>query len=241
MFPLRDDNPTSSRPIMVYAIIAVNVLVWSFVQGFGTSPQLAISICRFGLVPGELLGSVPAGTQFRVSRTIMCSIDENANWMSVIMSMFMHGGWLHILGNMWFLFVFGDNVEDRFGKAQFVIFYLVCGLAAAGAQIAAAPASTSPMVGASGAIGGVMGAYALMFPGVRIEMLVFLGFFITRIGVPAAFMLGYWFVLQLLSASTSSGGMGGVAFWAHIGGFLAGMGMALLFTAKYRLAGPGHG
>lgn len=136
---------------------------------------------------------------------------------------------------MWFLIIFGDNVEDRLGRIQFVGFYLICGLAAAAAQIALNPSSTIPMVGASGAIGGVMGAYAILYPYAKVEMLVILGFFITRISVPAALMLGYWFLLQLLSASATFGSkVGGVAFGAHIGGFLIGIALAYLFSFKQR-------
>ena len=143
--------------------------------------------------------------------------------------MFMHGGWLHLLGNMWFLFIFGDNVEDRLGPFRYGVFYLLSGVAAATAQILSAPDSVVPMVGASGAIGGVMGAYAVFYPKARVDLLVFLGFFATRVAVPAALMLLYWFAIQVLAGLPSlGGGGGGVAFWAHIGGFLAGAAWAVL-------------
>ncbi|MDZ7735105.1 MAG: rhomboid family intramembrane serine protease [Gammaproteobacteria bacterium] len=136
----------------------------------------------------------------------------------------MHGGWFHIIANMWFLWVFGDNVEDAMGPFRFMVFYLLCGLAAATAQIAANPASEIPMVGASGAIGGVMGAYARLYPMVHVHTLIFLGFYITTIAIPAWVMLGYWFLLQLLGGLPALGATGGgVAFWAHIGGFVAGL------------------
>jgi membrane associated rhomboid family serine protease len=144
--------------------------------------------------------------------------------LTPLTSMFMHGGWFHILGNMWFLWVFGDNVEDAMGPVRYVIFYLLCGLAAAAAQVATDPASAVPMVGASGAIGGVMGGYARLYPRARIQTLLPLGFYFTTIAVPAYFMLGYWFLLQILGGVPAlAGAGGGVAFWAHVGGFLAGV------------------
>jgi membrane associated rhomboid family serine protease len=148
--------------------------------------------------------------------------------------MFMHGGWFHIIGNMWFLWVFGDNVEDVMGPIRFAVFYLLCGLAAAFAQVFTDSDSIVPMVGASGAIGGVMGAYALLFPRAHVHTLIFLVFYITTVSVPALFMLGYWFVVQILSGLPGLGGGegGGVAFWAHVGGFLAGVVLARLFTRE---------
>ena len=138
--------------------------------------------------------------------------------------MFLHGGWFHLLGNLWFLWVFGDNIEDVMGPIRFAFFYLLCGLAAAFAQIITDPASDVPMVGASGAIGGVMGGYALLYPRAKVQTLIVLGFYITTVGVPAFLMLGYWFLLQVLGGLPALGAQGGgVAFWAHIGGFLAGL------------------
>ncbi len=145
--------------------------------------------------------------------------------------MFMHGSWMHLLGNMWFLWLFGNNIEDSMGRIRFLVFYLVCGLAAAFAQILTSPSSAIPMVGASGAISGVMGAYLLLYPKVRVYTLVPLGFFITSMALPAWVMLGYWFVIQFISGLVSFGGeMGGVAFWAHIGGFVAGIALIKLFA-----------
>ncbi|MCB1051842.1 MAG: rhomboid family intramembrane serine protease, partial [Acidobacteria bacterium] len=138
-------------------------------------------------------------------------------------SMFMHGGWFHLIGNMWFLWVFGDNVEDSMGRGRFVIFYLICGLAAAAAQVITGVHSLVPMVGASGAIGGVMGAYARLFPRAPVHTLVFFFFIFTTVSLPAIVMLGYWFLLQLLAGLPALGSANsGVAFWAHVGGFLAG-------------------
>ncbi len=231
MFPLSDDNPTSRTPFATIVLIGLNVLVWVFVQGLGAPGPLAESLCHYGLIPGDLLGTIAPGTRQPLSDTLVCVLDGNGSGTSVVTSMFLHGGWFHIIGNLWFLWVFGDNVEDVMGPVRFVIFYLLCGLCAAGAQVITDMNSTLPMVGASGAIGGVMGAYALLFPRARVNTLVFLGFYITTIGVPAVFMLGYWFLLQILGGLPALGsGKGGVAFWAHVGGFVAGLALIGAFT-----------
>lgn len=234
MFPLRDDNPTFHTSFVTYGIIILNILSWVLIQGWGFNPNLAKSICQFGLIPGELFGFVKAGTELPISRNLACVFDGNPNWTTVVTSMFMHGGWFHLIGNMWFLAVFGDNVEDVMGSFRFLIFYLLCGLSAAAIQMIINPASPVPMVGASGAIGGVMGAYAVLFPRAPVHLLIFLGFFITRIVVPAFFMLGYWFILQLIGGAFSSTA-GGVAFWAHIGGFLAGIFFLKVFCKRQRI------
>jgi membrane associated rhomboid family serine protease len=143
--------------------------------------------------------------------------------------MFLHGGWLHVLGNMWFLHIFGNNVEDSMGRARFVVFYLLSGLAAAAAQVFSSPDSPVPMVGASGAIGGVMGGYILLYPRARIDTFVFLGFYASMVALPAIAMLGYWLLLQLLGGAFGPAEGGGVAFWAHIGGFAAGFLLTPLF------------
>src|SRR4051794_230913 len=147
---------------------------------------------------------------------------------SILTSMFLHGGWLHLIGNMWFLWLFGNNVEDSMGHARYLAFYLLAGIAAAAVQTYMNPSSVIPMVGASGAISGIMGAYIVLYPRVRVHMLVVLVIFVTRIVVPAYVMLGYWFLLQLLGGSAATG-TGGVAFWAHVGGFLAGALLISLF------------
>ncbi|HDP25325.1 MAG TPA: rhomboid family intramembrane serine protease [Deltaproteobacteria bacterium] len=238
MFPLRDENPTLHTSFATFLIIALNAAAWIFLQGFGMNPELAISVCRFGLIPGELLGIVPPGTQVPMGREISCVIDGSASWLTVFSSMFMHGGWLHLIGNMWFLYLFGDNVEDAMGPVRFVVFYLICGVAAVAAQMISNPASPIPMVGASGAIGGVMGAYVLLYPRAPVHVLVFFGFFITRIVVPAYFMLGFWFLLQVIEGIFTLGAPGGgVAFWAHIGGFLAGVVLVREFCVAGRLKG----
>lgn len=236
MFPLRDDNPTLHLSFATYLILGINVAAWVFIQGMGMQPALIQSVWTWGLIPGELLGFVDDGQRVQLGPGVVAVLDGVPNPATLITSMFMHGGWMHLIGNMWFLYVFGDNVEDVMGSVRFVIFYLLCGLAAAIAQIVLGGAtSVIPMVGASGAIGGVMGAYMMFFPSARVHLLVFLGFFITRIAVPAVLMLGYWFFLQFLSGSTSGASGGGVAFWAHVGGFVAGFLMARPFSSRKRL------
>ena len=175
MFPIRDDNPTVLVPYATYGIILINAAAWILVQGMGSDPMLSRSVCQLGLIPGALLGTVPAGTELQISQTGFCAIGGASVWYTPLTSMFMHGGWLHVIGNMWFMWVFGDNVEDSMGHVRFVVFYLLCGLAAAAVQMAANPASAVPMVGASGAIGGVMGAYILLYPKVHVHMLIFFG------------------------------------------------------------------
>ena len=230
MFPLRDENPSHRTPLVTYALVALNVLAWVTLQGLGQERQLAASVCSLGLIPGELLGTAPAGTSVPIGEGIACQLGQ-PNWLTPLTSMFMHGGWMHIIGNMWFLIIFGDNVEDALGHPRFLLFYVACGLAAAAAQIFANPASSVPMVGASGAIGGVMGAYAVMYPYARIDVLLVLGVFVRVIPVSALMMLGYWFVIQLVSGAFSSL-EAGVAFWAHVGGFAAGALLALPFRNR---------
>ncbi|TDJ22691.1 MAG: rhomboid family intramembrane serine protease [Gammaproteobacteria bacterium] len=238
MFPLSDENQTLRLPLVTAAIIAINAAIWIFVQGLGADRALGTSVCQFGLIPADLLGIAEPGTHVQISRDLVCVIDGNSHPSAAITSMFMHGGWFHILGNMWFLWVFGDNVEDVMGRLRFAVFYLICGLAAAFAQIVTDPSSITPMVGASGAIGGVMGAYAFLFPRIRVNTFIFLGFYMTTVAIPAVFMLGYWFLLQLLGAlpALTQNSAGGVAFWAHIGGFLAGIVLVKLFVNDRYLA-----
>ncbi|CAL1241676.1 rhomboid family intramembrane serine protease [Candidatus Methylocalor cossyra] len=224
MFPLGDENPTIRTPLAVFFLIGLNVASWALLQGFGSTEPLARSLCELGLIPGDLLHRVPPGTLVPLGNELACRLEGDASPLTLITHMFLHGGWFHIIGNMWFLWVFGDNVEDAMGSARFLAFYLLCGLAAAGTQIITDPSAALPMVGASGAIGGVMGGYARLYPHARVRTLIFLGFYVTTVAVPAIAMLGYWFFLQLaggLPALQSAGG--GVAFWAHIGGFLAGL------------------
>jgi len=232
VIPYRDENPTDLTPAVTVGIIIVNAVVWLLVQGGGVSPeQLVRSVCELGLIPGEVLGSVPPGTAVPLGQGMRC-ITAQPHWWTVVTSMFLHSGWLHIIGNMWFLWVFGNNIEDSMGHGRFVVFYLLCGVAAAATQMVSDPASPVPMVGASGAISGVMGAYVLLYPRVRVHTIVWLGFFVTTVALPAYVMLGYWFVLQLVlgAAGTLSHAQGGVAVWAHVGGFVAGMALIKLFA-----------
>jgi membrane associated rhomboid family serine protease len=222
MFPYRDDNPTLATPIVTLLFIVANVVTWLLVQGMGAEPALSRSVCELGLIPGDFLRRLPEGYVVPMGEATMCEIGGQRTWFTPLTSMFLHGGWFHLIGNMWFLWVFGNNVEDSMGHFRFLAFYILCGLAAAATQAFMNPSSAIPMVGASGAISGVMGAYIVLYPRVRVHMLVFLGIFITRIVVPAYLMLGYWFLLQLIGGGLTSGEGGGVAFWAHAGGFVAG-------------------
>lgn len=240
MFPIRDENPQLQVPFVTFAIIALNAAAWIFFQGLGAEPSLTWSVCRLGLIPADLFGVVDA---LPASDRLPCPVDGQGTWLTVISSMFMHGSWMHIIGNMWFMWIFGGNVEDSMGHIRFAVFYVLCGIAAAAAQIVANAASPIPMVGASGAIGGVMGAYIMLYPRVHVHLLVILGFYITTFAVPAVFMLGYWIVVQLLGGMMSVGvSSGGVAFWAHIGGFVAGAVLILLFKNNRLLdRHPYHG
>jgi len=168
MFPYHDENETQRTPYVTYAIIALNVLVWLVVEGAGSPLALARAVCDLGLIPGELTGLVPPGTAFPLGEGLACLTDPGRQVSHIFTSMFLHGSWLHLLGNMWFLKIFGDNVEDSMGRVRFVIFYLACGVAAALLQVIANADSPIPMVGASGAISGVMGGYLVLYPRVRV-------------------------------------------------------------------------
>jgi membrane associated rhomboid family serine protease len=214
VIPIRDVIPSRTTPVVTVLIILINAAVFLYQQTLGEA-ELMEFVYRYALVPVTF--SIPA----------------------VVTSMFMHGDWMHFLGNMWFLWIFGDNVEDRVGHGRFVLFYLLCGVAAALAQVWISPASRVPMVGASGAIAGVMGAYFVMFPHSRVLTLVPIFFFIELIEVPAIFFLGIWFLLQFLSGVTSLGvaraqDVGGVAFWAHVAGFVAGVIWIFVFRRPER-------
>jgi len=225
-FPYKDENPTELAPTITIGLIVANLLVWVLVQGMGSAEPLARSTCELGLVPGEILRTLPPGVSFQMGNGLACVTTGVPHYWTVLTSMFLHGGWFHILGNMWFLWIFGNNIEDAMGHGRYLAFYLLSGLAAAAAQTFSAPHSAVPMIGASGAISGVMGAYLVLFPRVRVHTLVFLGIFITTIAVPAYLMLVYWFLLQLLGGLPALGGaadQGGVAFFAHVGGFVTGL------------------
>ena len=231
MFPYRDENETVRTPYATYALIALNVGAWLLAQGAGATLPLARSVCELGLIPGELTGSLRPGTAFPMGEGLVCLTDPGRQTAHVLTSMFLHGSWMHLLGNMWFLWLFGNNVEDAMGRLRFTAFYLLTGVAAAMTQVVLNPQSGVPMVGASGAISGVMGAYVVLYPHVRVFVMVPLGFILTSMAWPAWMMLGYWLLLQFVSGLTTLGNEGGgVAFWAHFGGFLAGVVLVKLFA-----------
>jgi membrane associated rhomboid family serine protease len=237
VFPYHDENETQRTPVVTFILIAASVLMWLAVQGAGTTLALARSVCELGLIPGELTASVAPGTPFPMGDGLVCLTDAGMQLPNVVSSMFLHGSWMHLLGNMWFLWLFGNNIEDSMTRPRFVAFYLLTGLAAALAQVAADPASAVPMVGASGAISGVMGAYLVLFPRVRVFTFVPLGFFLHSVALPAWVMLIYWAVLQIFGGVTSivDEQGGGVAFWAHVGGFVAGVVLVKLFERPNRV------
>jgi membrane associated rhomboid family serine protease len=232
LFPLRDDNPTLLTPVITIALILINIVVWMYFQGAGMAPdQLASSVCAFGMIPAELTGSV-SGYEVPIGPGLPPCELGGLRWETLITSMFMHGGWLHLIGNMWFLWLFGNNIEDSMGHLRFLIFYFLCGLAGGLTHVFTAADSTIPTVGASGAISGVMGAYLVLYPRIKIETLFILFIFIRIFRIPAWFVLGQWFALQLLSGSLTPSVGGGVAFWAHIGGFVAGVVLVKLFENR---------
>ncbi len=235
MIPISDDNPTLRFPVVTVLLLVALGFVWLFVQGAGLDPmRLSETVCNLGLVPGEITARARVGTAVPLGMGLYCVVDrEPINYLTPILSMFLHGGWMHLLGNALFLWVFGNNVEDSMGRVRFVAFYLVCGLTAAGAQIAIDPASPTPMVGASGAISGVLGGYLILYPRVRVN--VFVGFFL--LSLPAYFVLLIWIGTQLVAGlpqvtSLRSATSSGVAVWAHIGGFFAGVVLVKLFVNR---------
>lgn len=241
MIPISDDNPAHGPAYVTYAILASLLAVWLLVQGglnFGPEGvlQLAASVCDYGLVPGELTGVAPLGTSVPIAPGMACVVDaERINYVTPITSMFLHGSWGHLLSNSLFLWVFGNNVEDAMGRFRFLVFYIVCGLIASAAHVLVTPGSPVPTVGASGAISGVLGAYLVLFPRVRVNMLFWFFIIVRIIPVPAWLVLAYWFVLQVLTGlpelmRVSNEVSGGVATWAHVGGFVAGVVLVYLFA-----------
>jgi len=214
LIPLRDIIPSRTTPVVTISLIAVNVLVFLFELSLGRNVD-AFTL-YYGLVPAAF------------------------SWVAVFTSMFLHGGFLHVAGNMLYLWIFGDNVEDRMGHGRFLVFYLLCGVAAALAQTITVPDSVVPMVGASGAIAGVMGAYFVLYPRSRIVTLIPIFFFFQIVEVPAILFLGIWFVMQFLSGigsivnSIPGGAMGGIAVWAHVAGFVAGISGVIVFRRPER-------
>jgi membrane associated rhomboid family serine protease len=237
VFPYRDENKTQRTPFVTLALIAVTSYVWLAIQGGGAALALAESVCNLGLIPGELTGLLPSGSAFALGDGLACVTDPGRHTSSVVTSMFLHGSWMHLLGNMWFMWLFGNNIEDSMTRPRFIMFYLLCGLAAAMAQVWADPASGVPMVGASGAISGVMGAYLVLFPRVRVWTMIPLGFFFYSMALPAWVMLIYWAILQVVGGLGDIGTEGGgVAFWAHVGGFVAGVVLIKFFERPGRVS-----
>lgn len=223
MFPLRDDNPTELTPWVTLAFIAANVAAWILVQGAGQGGPFLESLCRYGTIPGEVTGRLAEGARVSLGPRASCEVG-GLGWETVVTSLFMHGGWFHLIGNMWFLWVFGNNIEDSMGHLRYAVFYLLVGALASAAHIATGPGSQVPTVGASGAISGIMGAYLVLYPKVRIQTLFVFVIFIRVLPVAAWVMLVYWFVIQVASGAGTIGMEGGgVAFWAHAGGFVAGL------------------
>ena len=209
MIPIYDDNPALGKPLIVVITIAACVMIWFWQAGLGYQESNEI-ILSFGLTPAAFLGN-------------MEQVGPLIPFFTLFTSMFLHGGFMHLAGNMLYLWIFGDNIEGALGHIRFIIFYLICGLVAAFAQIISAPDSTIPMIGASGAVSGVLGAYIIFYPQARIRTFVFLGIFITFLRLPAILLLGVWILGQIISASISNPGSPGVAWFAHLGGFFAGM------------------
>ena len=219
---------------MTWTILAAMFGTWIFAQGAGfDDTRLAISVCNLGMVPAELLHTRPVGFEVPLGNGLGCAVDDNAiNWLTPLTSMFLHGSWGHILGNALFFYVFGNNIEDSMGPGRFLIFYLLCGLLAAAVHVATASTSPVPTVGASGAISGILGAYLVLYPKARVNILFFFIIFIRVIPVPAWMALLWWFGWQVVSALLSPLRpeiTGGVAVWAHIGGFVAGIALVKLF------------
>ena len=228
MIPLRDDNPTTITPVLTIGIIVLCSLVFLWQQSLSEQAGI-IAVYSYGVVPTVLFGhdSLPP------------DIARIPPALSIVTSMFMHGGWMHIIGNMLYLWIFGNNIEDRLGHVRFALFYLLSGTAAALAQSLVNTHSEVPMIGASGAIAGVLGAYLVLFPRAHVLVLIPLGFFAPLMRLPAMLVLGFWFVLQFLQGGLMAPGEeGGVAYWAHIGGFVAGIVLIFLLGGRPPEAAP---
>jgi len=239
MIPIGDENPTLRTPVMTYALGALTLASWLLFQGAGFDTfRMAVSVCDYGLVPAELTHSRPVGFTVPIGPGMGCAIDDNAiNIFTPITSMFLHGGWGHLLGNAAYFWVFGNNVEDSMGRFRFLVFYLICGIAAAGTHILVDPTSPVPTVGASGAISGILGAYLVLYPRVRVRYFFYFLIFFKVIPLPAWAALLWWFGMQVLSGLPQLNQVnpevsGGVAVWAHVGGFVAGAVLVKLFENR---------
>ncbi|HEX9974774.1 MAG TPA: rhomboid family intramembrane serine protease [bacterium] len=222
MIPLRDANPSRTTPLVTYVLILINALVFFYQLSLGKN--VAVFFDFYGIIPAKYF---------------YLGAEEGVNFFGrffpFFTSQFLHGGFLHVIGNMWFLWVFGDNIEDHLGRFKFILFYLLCGVAAGLTHVYTNPSSQIPTVGASGAIAGVMGAYTLLFPRARVKTLIPIFYFIQIVDLPAFLFLGIWFVLQFFSGAISlaaGGATGGVAWWAHIGGFVVGIVLILILPKR---------
>jgi len=224
MIPLKDDNPTSSKPIVSYCLITFCVII--FLMQMGTqSYQTGKLFYSYGLIPSVLMGH----------DELPMDLYSIPSILTIFTSMFMHGGFMHLIGNMLYMWIFADNIEDNLGPTKFLIFYLLSGVGAAMTQVLMDVNSQIPMVGASGAIGGVLGAYLINHPNARVLVLIPFGFFSQLIKIRALYVLGFWFILQFISSG------GGVAYAAHIGGFVSGVVLILFFNKKNKIVkGPWH-
>jgi len=222
MIPLRDDNPTRITPYVTVTIIAANVAVFMYQLSL-PAPAVTRFVYEFGTIPAVVLGTQALPAQIVLIPPLL----------SIFTSMFLHGGFMHIIGNMLYLWIFGNNIEEAMGHSRFFLFYMVSGVLASTAHILSDTASTIPSIGASGAISGILGAYFLLYPRAQVLTLVPLGFFLQLMYLPAWLILGFWFVLQVISGSLGQAGLGGgVAWWAHIGGFVAGILLVGLFKRR---------
>jgi membrane associated rhomboid family serine protease len=237
LFPLRDDNPTLHTPVVTIVLILANVAVWLYVQGMGYDMGvLGESICRFGAIPADVMGETGGRTHVDLGPGLpSCELGRRP-YLNVVTSLFLHGSWLHLIANMWFLWLFGNNVEDATGHVRFMVFYLLSGVLATAAHVLSDPGSLVPVVGASGAISAVMGGYLLLYPRIRIHTLFLFVIILRIIPVPAWFVLILWFGLQLLSGYADPAGTSGVAFWAHVGGFVAGVLLIKFFENRAHTA-----
>jgi membrane associated rhomboid family serine protease len=231
MFPLRDDNPTSITPVVTWFLIALNVLVFFYQLSLGPR-DMHLFAYKFGAIPAVITGD----------EILPRNIATIPPFLSIFTSIFLHGGWMHLIGNMWFLWIFGNNIEEAMGGLRYLLFYLICGFLASVAHILFNLSSALPSIGASGAIAGVLGAYMMLYPRAKVLTMIFLLFFIRFLWIPAGFVLGFWFVIQVWSGSLAGGQAGGgVAFWAHVGGFLAGVLLVGVFKKRnVRFFNPAH-
>jgi membrane associated rhomboid family serine protease len=269
VIPLKDNIPTDRFPVITVVLIAINVIVYFFLQQGGINVDDNAQVVKYGAIPYELThpgdhcleaeGIDSSGGAVAGSGKVVCEGetvstnggeakvrdvpgDQPSTWLTVLSSMFMHGGLLHIAGNMLFLWIFGNNVEDSMGRPRFVLFYLLGGVAALAGQVLVDPSGTAPTIGASGAIAAVLGGYLLMYPRARVLTVIFIIFFFTIIELPALLVLGFWFLQQAFFGAADltnpTGGGGGVAYFAHIGGFVFGLALIRAFAQRQKSVEP---